>query len=109
MDTLGGPEDVLDNHHKRSGAAKKAPNPHAVAQFREGLEKLNKISTGTDKSSVSTKHLLMHLQSADGRDRPIKMTEEVLLIKLLMRVQMHLDCLLHRHMQRSVTGVSSNV
>ena len=58
MDTLGEPEDVLDNHHQRLGAAKKAPNPFAVAQFREGLEKVNEISTGTDKSSVSTKHLI---------------------------------------------------
>ena len=58
MDTLGEPEDVLDSHHKRTGATKKAPNPLAVAQFRERLEKGNKMSTDIDKSPVSTNRLL---------------------------------------------------
>ena len=57
MGMLEEPEDVLEDHHKRTGAANKAPNPLAVAQFREGLEKVNKISTNTDKLPVSTKHL----------------------------------------------------
>ena len=52
----GEAEDVLDSHHKRAGAAKKAPSPLAVALFREGLEKENKIGTATDRLSVSTKH-----------------------------------------------------
>ena len=53
--TPGEPEDVLDSHHKRAGATKKAPSPLAVALFREGLEKENKIGTATDKLFVSTK------------------------------------------------------
>ena len=57
MDTPEEPEDVLDNHHKRTGATKKAHNPLAVALFREGLEKADKMSTDIDKLPVSTKHL----------------------------------------------------
>ena len=54
-DTPREPEDVLDIHLKRAGASKKAPSPLAVALFREGLEKENKIGTATDKLPVSTK------------------------------------------------------
>ena len=46
-----GAEDILDSHHKRQGADKKAPNPLAVAQFRERLEKVDKTNAVTDKSS----------------------------------------------------------
>ena len=41
---------MLDSHHKRIGADKKAPSPLAVAQFREGLEKADKANAITDKS-----------------------------------------------------------
>lgn len=52
-----GPEDVLDSHHKRTRVDKKAPDPLAVAQFREGLEKSDKANAVTNKSPVSMRHV----------------------------------------------------
>ena len=55
------PEDVLDNHQTRSGAAKKAPNPLTVAQFREGLESLGNTAAGANFITVSASIILKRL------------------------------------------------
>ena len=56
------PEDVLNSHQVRTGTAKKAPDPYAVAQFREGLEN-TKTSTATNKLPVSVSTILTRLLS----------------------------------------------
>ena len=48
---------MLDSHHKRIGADKKAPDPLAVAQFREGLEKADKANAVTNKSPIGMRRI----------------------------------------------------
>ena len=52
-----GTEDVLESHRKRIGADKKAPSPLAVAQFREGLEKTDRVDAVADKSPAIVRRI----------------------------------------------------
>lgn len=52
---------MLDSHQTRTGAAKKAPDPLTVAQFREGLENLGNAAAGANLIPVSASIILKRL------------------------------------------------